>query len=379
MVQTSRNRGWSRFAPAALGVLIGVLIWMTRPVDEIRRENRMVLETDPAEEPLRAEPALIATSLGAMPPVRHEEPQRRTPDEPNEPSVNTTPDAPTAHANSNVETLAPSFTLTPPARDETSRATPLAELFEPPLGWMEPIRRCHRGRRFFCDGPRRVPVPWGENVERAERLGLGTRRTYNVIMSGPAQPSLLREIPDPPEPTLLWPVPSGFMGRGFGYVRRGSLASRLHRGVDIPAPIGAPIRAVNPGIVIYSGNGVRGYGNLIVILHQDDTRSMYAHLREARVVGGQFVSRGEVIGEVGKTGLTRAPHLHFEWRLRAMPRDPTSRFAERPSRAEEIELMHEAADRREAASIRLEERRERARRNRDRAERARSATGNRFD
>ena len=261
------------------------------------------------------------------------------------------------------------------AEDEAAEDEALEDAGPRPLvapiitDWLPEARRCHRRGRYFCDGPRLVPTPHGEAAERATRLHLGTRRTYDVVLSGPADPALLAEA-GTPEDDLLWPVPEGVEGRGFGYVRNGRLRERIHRGVDIPAAVGALVRSTNEGIVIYADNEVRGYGNLIVILHGDDTRTLYAHLERAYVFAGQSVTRGEVIGAVGRTGLTRAPHLHFEWRRRAVPRNPSRRFVDRPDGETERRLYRDQLRRREEGRARLAERREaRERRQARRAER----------
>lgn len=222
--------------------------------------------------------------------------------------------------------------------------------------WQAPLRRCgRRGRRRFCDGPRQVPAPHGEAAERAERLGLEGRHGWYEAMGGPASEALLAAAEGEARDTLLWPVPDGFMGRGFGHNRRRQLRHRLHRGVDIPAPVGSLVRAANDGLVVYADNSVSGYGNMVAVLHPDDTRTVYAHLKRSAVFAGQTVERGEVIGEVGRTGLTYAPHLHFEFRVRARPRNPRHRFVERPSFEEEKRMMREASRRRQEGQARLAE------------------------
>ncbi len=233
----------------------------------------------------------------------------------------------------------------------------LPELVFPAIAdWQTPLRRCgRRGRRRFCDGPRKVPAPYGEAAERAERLGLEGRDGWYAIMGGPAPHEVLAEVPGDASDTLLWPVPDGFMGRGFGHTRRGRLRHRLHRGVDIPAPVGSLVRAANDGLVVHADNSVEGYGNLVAILHPNDTRTLYAHLKRSAVFAGQTVERGQVIGEVGRTGLTYAPHLHFEFLVRARPRNPRRRFVERPSFEEEKQMMREASRRRREGQARLAE------------------------
>ncbi|MAQ17263.1 MAG: hypothetical protein CMN30_21015 [Sandaracinus sp.] len=225
--------------------------------------------------------------------------------------------------------------------------------------WQRPLRRCgRRGRRRFCDGPRQVPEPHGDAAERARRLGLEGKDGWNRVMGGAAPADVLAEVPGDPSDDLLWPVPDGFMGRGFGHNRRRQLRHRLHRGVDIPAPVGSLVRAAQGGLVIHADNSVSGYGNLVVVLHPGDRRTVYAHLKRSAVFAGQVVERGQVLGEVGRTGLTYAPHLHFEYRVRARARNPRRRFVERPSFDEEKAMMADAARRRREGRARLAELRE---------------------
>ena len=265
-----------------------------------------------------------------------------------------------------VEAVVPEV-VAPPS--EAPRTFDVQAGVEPSIeAWSEALRRCHRRPRRFCDGPRRTPAAHGDAAVRAERLGLGGKQAYHRILSGPVSEALLAEIPGDEE-SLTWPVPDGTRGRGFGYVRRQALRGRLHRGVDMPAAVGARVRAAKNGLVIYADNSVRGYGNLVVLLHADDTRTFYAHLDAAYVFAGQTVERGAIIGDVGRTGMTRAAHLHFEFRRRAVPRSPRRLFVDRPSPERERELLREQLERRREGEARLAELRERAERRRARRER----------
>jgi murein DD-endopeptidase MepM/ murein hydrolase activator NlpD len=93
-------------------------------------------------------------------------------------------------------------------------------------------------------------------------------------------------------------------------------------GINIEAPEGAAIRAAENGQVIYVGNGVEGYGNLILIRHPNGYVSAYAHLKDTKVGKGDVVSRGDQIGTAGMTGSVSRPQLHFELRKGATPVDP---------------------------------------------------------
>jgi murein DD-endopeptidase MepM/ murein hydrolase activator NlpD len=203
-----------------------------------------------------------------------------------------------------------------------------------PTRWLPADRhRCRkvRGKGKVCDGPRRTPEPYGSAALRAEELGLGTVEAAQHLLSAVPKTSWLEAVEGSRSPTLLWPVEAGTFGRGFGYTRKERKTLR-HDGVDVGAPVGELVRSLNDGIVGYSDNGVTGYGNLVLIIHKDRTVSLYAHHRANYVFAGQQVKRGQVIGEVGMTGISRGPHLHFEWHARGKPRDPMPRMVGNPGR-----------------------------------------------
>lgn len=124
---------------------------------------------------------------------------------------------------------------------------------------------------------------------------------------------------------LIWPV-TGAVVSNFGMRYHPILGyARMHTGVDIGAPMGAPVAAAASGTVAFAGwSG--GYGNFIVIDHGDGLATAYAHLSRIGVSRGQFVSQGQIIGNVGSTGLSTGPHLHFEVRVNGSPVDPMQYF-----------------------------------------------------
>ena len=89
-----------------------------------------------------------------------------------------------------------------------------------------------------------------------------------------------------------------------------------YNGVDIGAPNGTPIIAAAGGSVVVSRNSGwnGGYGNYIVIKHENGTQTLYAHMSEIVVVSGQSIVQGQVVGSVGSTGKSTGSHLHFEVR-----------------------------------------------------------------
>jgi lipoprotein NlpD len=121
----------------------------------------------------------------------------------------------------------------------------------------------------------------------------------------------------PEKGRFIWPV-EGRLVSEFG-IRNGE----RHAGIDIKADEGTPVKAADSGKVIYSGNGLNGYGNLIIIKHEGTFFTVYAHNKRNLVEEGGMVERGDVIAEVGSTGNASTPHLHFEVRRNKTALDPT--------------------------------------------------------
>ncbi len=160
------------------------------------------------------------------------------------------------------------------------------------------VSQIHVGQRIFIPGAtRQLPV-----------------ETITPVEPSPATPSM-PEVPDSSVDGFIWPV-KGTINSGFG--PRGISS---HDGIDIGAPEGTPIRAIEKGEVIYSDQ-LRGYGNIIIVRHTGGFISVYAHNEANLVREGQAVSRGEVIARVGNTGRVTGPHLHFEIRKNNAVQDP---------------------------------------------------------
>jgi murein DD-endopeptidase MepM/ murein hydrolase activator NlpD len=122
-------------------------------------------------------------------------------------------------------------------------------------------------------------------------------------------------------PPWLWPV-SGPISSEFG--ARSSPYGHgyeFHPGLDIRATSGTPVAATGVGIVVFAGR-ISGYGNMVVVDHGFELKTVYAHLSAVYTDVGQRVQAGEVVGTVGQTGRATGPHLHYEVRVGAAPVDP---------------------------------------------------------
>ena len=126
-----------------------------------------------------------------------------------------------------------------------------------------------------------------------------------------AAPSAMR----PPKPGVWqWPASGKLIGRFSG-------GAQPHKGVDLDGRSGDPVRAANSGVVVYAGSGVRGYGNLLIVKHDDVYLSAYAHNSKLLVKEGDVVKAGQTIAQIGDSGTDRVK-LHFEVRRKGTPVDP---------------------------------------------------------
>ncbi len=137
---------------------------------------------------------------------------------------------------------------------------------------------------------------------------------------------------------FLWPIPQATVTQGFGpspYFFEPAFAGfpHFHTGMDLAVPMGTPVLAAADGVVVGArpmtdgaGNLV-GYGNFVILEHNDGLRTLYAHLLTILVKEGQTVRRGQLIGLVGSTGNSTGAHTHFEVRVANTPVDPLNVLA----------------------------------------------------
>jgi murein DD-endopeptidase MepM/ murein hydrolase activator NlpD len=145
------------------------------------------------------------------------------------------------------------------------------------------------------------------NVEEYnDRLRIPVGETVEPSLPPLSNPDEYLPSPTPIFTGFIWPT-RGVLTSGFGW-RWG----RPHRGIDIAGPVGTPIVAAAAGEVIASGWNSGGFGNLVKLRHPDGSVTLYAHNSRLLVRRGQTVQQGEPIAQMGSTGFSTGPHLHFE-------------------------------------------------------------------
>jgi len=141
-------------------------------------------------------------------------------------------------------------------------------------------------------------------------LAIQSKSLDDILKLAKAKNNLLEAIPaiQPVKNEDLKRMASGFGYRSDPFTK----ARKMHEGMDFTAPTGTPIYATGDGVVKNADNSLSGYGNHIEITHGFGYLTLYGHLSKYKVRAGQRVKRGDVIGFVGSTGRSEAPHLHYE-------------------------------------------------------------------
>ena len=142
----------------------------------------------------------------------------------------------------------------------------------------------------------------GENLRSLERF---LSRASKVLASLPSR----------------WPL-RGPVNSDFGKrLSPWSPNSEFHSGMDIGAPVGTPLHAPAPGVVVFAGRHAE-YGITVILDHGNDTQSLYGHLSRLNVILDEKVGRGQMIGWSGSTGRSSGPHLHYEIQVKGQPVNP---------------------------------------------------------
>jgi len=166
-------------------------------------------------------------------------------------------------------------------------------------------------------------------LEDPDRIQVGQRLfLYGVAGLLERRPTVRRPVrprtadrpaPGPADGTTpwSWPVTVGVVSSGFG-----ERWGRAHKGLDIAADEGTPVFASQGGEVVFAADSGGGYGQLVIVKHDATWASLYAHLSAILIDEGDVVMQGAAIAEVGSTGRSTGPHLHFEIRRDGEAIDP---------------------------------------------------------
>ena len=155
-------------------------------------------------------------------------------------------------------------------------------------------------------------------LHRNRSTGLTARATHpsttqsgSSAASAPSGATAAHTVPLPKEYAggMRWPLDAGIVSSEYG-----GRWGKLHKGIDIAADKGEPVYAMADGEVIYAGDGLRGYGNVVIIKHDQHLSSLYAHNTTLKVKLGDRVHQGSLIALLGSTGHSTGPHVHFEIR-----------------------------------------------------------------
>ena len=190
--------------------------------------------------------------------------------------------------------------------------------------------------------PAPIFVPGGESLKRSPKGGklpysvenlalLKAQTTAPATLAAPAAPAAQPETPAAPPPAAVspsvaavsgdidwaWPAP----GKLLANFTEGGAGQEANKGIDIAGKQGDPVLAAAAGKVVYSGSGLRGYGNLVIVRHNATFLSAYAHNSRILVKEGQTVVRGQKIAEIGNSDADQTK-LHFEVRQQGKPVDP---------------------------------------------------------
>jgi murein DD-endopeptidase MepM/ murein hydrolase activator NlpD len=122
-------------------------------------------------------------------------------------------------------------------------------------------------------------------------------------------PPPLTTVPEQYAGSMRWPLDAYIVSSEYG-----ERWGKIHKGMDMAAHVGEPVYAIADGEVIYAGDGLRGYGNVVILRHDRKTTSLYAHNSELKVKQCDQVTKGTLVALLGNTGHSTGPHVHFEIR-----------------------------------------------------------------
>jgi murein DD-endopeptidase MepM/ murein hydrolase activator NlpD len=200
---------------------------------------------------------------------------------------------------------------------------------------LPPTAQLKIGAKIKVPGGQVAAAPIAAPVEQKQAMTAPTVATKPVAVATtePVQRAALANEKTAPEaaespvktadatnalPTFRWPA-RGRVVTNYGAKTNG----KQNDGINIAVPEGTPVKAAEDGVVAYSGNELKGYGNLILVRHSNGYVTAYAHASELMVKRGDSIKRGQIIAKSGQTGEVSSPQLHFEIRKGSTAVDPT--------------------------------------------------------
>ena len=217
----------------------------------------------------------------------------------------------------------------------TARSIPPAASFGP-----KPIKISSRRATSLAEAakPKHVspePKMHGRDSSGVQDLKRVNAQPLSEIAVGRQAATRSGEGPPAPSPDIVSAAPIGSLkaaeaGSTFSWPVRGQLIAgfgskingQQNNGIDVAVPEDTPVKAADDGVVLYSGNGLKTYGNLLLVRHPNGYVTVYAHAKELLVKVGDEIKRGQIIAKSGKTGDVDRPQIHFEIRKASAPVNP---------------------------------------------------------
>ena len=219
------------------------------------------------------------------------------------------------------------FAATDDANVPDPIATQMAEMFSTDIDFHRELRKGDTFSVVYealtADGE---PVPWNQGAGRvlAAEFVNGGKPHSSVWFADASGKGAYFDLDGRSKHSAFLASPLAFSRITSGFSMRFHPILKewkRHEGVDYGAPIGTPVHVVGDGVVAFAGQQ-NGYGNVIQVQHSGNRMTVYAHLSKIDVTRGEHVSQGEHIGDVGMTGWATGPHLHFEFRVAGVVKDP---------------------------------------------------------
>lgn len=164
---------------------------------------------------------------------------------------------------------------------------------------------------------KRTSTPTDKPITPKYKLTPVTPKTPTPAVKTDREPAQNPAVPEMTSSKFRWPVKGRIISQ-YGSRPGGG----RNDGINVAVPEGTSVKAAENGVVAYAGNELKGYGNLILIRHENNWVTAYAHNKQIFVRRGDTVKRGQIIAKAGKTGSVKSPQLHFEIRKGAQAVDP---------------------------------------------------------